>query len=249
MNPDSLLPDAGTTRARILLTALRVFATRGFEAASLRQITQLSKVNVAAIHYHFGSKEVLIREVLRSVSEPLNQLRLQGLERPLGAPALPLEQIIEALVGPPVMLSFQATGEWRLLIRLLVQARSLPREATNATIFEQYDAMAQRFVLELMAAEPGLEREEAFWRYSFAIGAMMYIVTDADESYQRLSRISDGLCDTNDPGTIVRQLVTFIAAGMRAGSPARVGARDTGVVKSPKAVRKAKRTAPTGRPP
>ena len=107
-----LFSDDETTKSRILLAALRVFATRGFEAATLREITVLAKVNVAAIHYHFGSKEELIRHVLRSVSEPLNKLRLKALERSPGQPPLPLEGVIEALVGPPVLLSFEGTGEW-----------------------------------------------------------------------------------------------------------------------------------------
>jgi len=49
---------------------------------------------------------------------------------------------------------------------------------------------------------------------------MMYIVSDADETYHRLHRISGGLCDTDDPERIVAQLVAFIAAGMRAAAPA-----------------------------
>jgi AcrR family transcriptional regulator len=174
---------------------------------------------VASVHYHFGSKEILINEVLRSISRPLNQLRLEALESAMATPNPVLEQVIEALVGPPVILSFDTTGEWRLLIRLLMQARSLPREITNSAIFKQYDAMAQRFVEALMVAEPGLQREEAFWRYAFAIGAMMYIVTDSDTSYRRLNRLSGGLCDTEDPHVIVRQLVAFVSAGMRAAAP------------------------------
>ncbi len=207
------------TRSRILRAALEVFATRGFEAASLREITDRAEANVAAVHYHFGSREALAQEVLRAVAGPLNRLRLEALDRACAAGRPDLAAVVEALVGPPVTMSFEATGESRLLIRLLVQARAPPRETTNQAIFEQYDAMAVRFVDALIAAEPGLPREEAFWRYAFAIGALMYIVSDSDQGYHRLHRLSGGLCDTDDPQAIVRQLVAFITAGIRAGRP------------------------------
>ena len=215
--PPPLFAGETATRARILRAALEVFATRGFEAASLREITEKAQVNVAAIHYHFGSREVLVLEVMRAVAGPLNRLRLDALDRACAAGPPGLAAVVEALVGPPVMLSFEATGEPRLLIRLLIQARALPQEATNHAIFEQYDTLATRFVDALLLAEPALPREEAFWRYAFAIGALMYIVSDSDQGYHRLQRLSGGLCDTNDPRAIVRQLVAFITAGIRAG--------------------------------
>lgn len=215
--PLQLFAGEKSTRSKILRAALEVFATRGFEAATLREITDRAKVNVAAIHYHFGSREELVHEVMRAVSEPVNRSRLEALER---APRpLTTGAVIEALIAPPVLLSFEPGGQWRLLIRLLVQARALPREVTNHAIFEQYDALALTFVEAMMQADPALAREEAFWRYAFAIGSMMYIVSDSDQGYHRLQRLSGGLCDTGDATAIVRQLVAFISAGMQAARP------------------------------
>lgn len=209
-----------STRSRILLAALRAFSTRGFEATTLREITQSAGVNIAAIHYHFGSKEELIKAVVHAVAEPINRRRREALASIPRNRAPTLEEVVTALVAPPVLLSFEQTGEWRLFIRLLIQMRAMPRESTNAAIFEQYDALASEFVEAMMRAEPGLHLREAYWRYAFAIGAMMYIVTDADESYRRLHRLSGGLCDTDDAHEIVRQLVAFITAGLRAPAPA-----------------------------
>mgnify|MGYP003765152215 CR=1 FL=1 len=209
-----------STRSRILLAALRAFSTRGFEATTLREITQSAGVNIAAIHYHFGSKEELIKAVVHAVAEPINRRRREALASIPRNRAPTLEEVVTALVAPPVLLSFEQTGEWRLFIRLLIQMRAMPRESTNAAIFEQYDALASEFVEAMMRAEPVLHLREAYWRYAFAIGAMMYIVTDADESYRRLHRLSGGLCDTDDAHEIVRQLVTFITAGLRAPAPA-----------------------------
>jgi AcrR family transcriptional regulator len=222
MNAKTLpLKPAESTRAKIVTAALRVFATRGFEAASLKEITTASETNVAAIHYHFGSKEALIREVLQTVADPVNQMRMEMLARPPARPGQVLEHVVEALLAPPIRLSADATGDGRLLARLILQARALPSEFTNSALFQQYDSTALHFVQALMDAEPGLDRQEAFWRYAFAIGAMHYIVSDSDAANHRLNRLSGGLCDTDDPEAIVRQLVAFVVAGMRARAPAR----------------------------
>lgn len=221
-NPLAAPPDAtaakpkDSTRSKIVMAALRVFATRGFEAASLKEITTASETNVAAIHYHFGSKEALIREVLQTVADPVNQLRMDMLERHPPGPGRTLEHVVEALLAPSIRLSADATGDGRLLTRLILQARALPSEFTNTALFQQYDSMALHFVQALRDAEPGLSQAEAFWRYAFAIGAMHYIVADSDAANHRLNRLSGGLCDTDDPEAIVRQLVAFVVAGMRA---------------------------------
>ncbi len=250
MRPNSVLPDypqlfegEQSTRASILRAALEVFAQRGFEAASLREITERAQVNVAAIHYHFGTREALMQDVMRAVAGPINRLRLADLDAACAQGQPGLDEVVRALVSPPVMLSAAATGEPRLLMRLLIQARALPREATNSAIFEQYDAMAVRFVDALIAATPGLSREDAFWSYAFAIGALMYIVSDADQAYHRLQRISAGLCDTDDPATIVRQLVAFITAGIRG----RVAVAAAPPAKAAKAASPAAKTAARSR--
>lgn len=54
------------TRRRLLEVAGEVFAEHGFRAATVRDICQLAGANVAAINYHFGDKETLYREVLKS---------------------------------------------------------------------------------------------------------------------------------------------------------------------------------------
>ncbi|RZT92215.1 TetR family transcriptional regulator [Advenella incenata] len=205
-----------STKEKITASALTLFATRGFDAISLKDITTLADVNVAAIHYHFGNKDDLIRAVLESVAQPINALRMQALEKLSGDGMLTLERIVDALVAPPIMHSLQTTGDSRLLVRLLMQARALPQATTNVAIFEQYDAMALLFVESFMKVTPGLNREEAFWRYSFTIGAMMYIISDGDKNYHRLNRLSAGLCDTDDPTVIIKQLVAFVVAGFSA---------------------------------
>ena len=87
------------TRERILDAAERLFMENGYEATSMRTITGAAEVNLAAVNYHFGSKEALLREVFRRRLAWLNRERLQALDRreqQAGGAQLKPSQILEA---------------------------------------------------------------------------------------------------------------------------------------------------------
>ena len=69
------------TKTKILNAAEYLFASRGPNATSLRQVISRAKVNLAAIHYHFGSKESLLQAVLSRRLVPLNAGRLALLDK------------------------------------------------------------------------------------------------------------------------------------------------------------------------
>ena len=70
-----------TTKERILDSAEHLFARNGFRGTSLRAITGTAGVNLAAVNYHFGTKEALLEAVLERRLIPLNQMRRENLER------------------------------------------------------------------------------------------------------------------------------------------------------------------------
>src|SRR3989440_3450092 len=83
-------PTSPDTKTRILDAAERLFVEHGFEATSLRSLTSAAAVNLAAVHYHFGSKEELFQAVLTRRLDPMNQERIDLLgkvEREAGAKA------------------------------------------------------------------------------------------------------------------------------------------------------------------
>jgi AcrR family transcriptional regulator len=64
-------PAPAESGAAVLAAARGLFAERGFEGASVRAITDTAGANLGAVTYHFGSKESLYVEVLRTAISPL----------------------------------------------------------------------------------------------------------------------------------------------------------------------------------
>ena len=71
-------PERGAaTRQALLDTAERLFAEHGYGATSLRRITAAADANLAAVHYHFGSKQDLFVALFRRRVQPVNRQRVQ----------------------------------------------------------------------------------------------------------------------------------------------------------------------------
>lgn len=205
-------------RERIIAAARTVFIEQGFDLATVREITLRAEVNVAAINYYFGSKDELISEVLSIMMEPYTSARIAALEACQKA-ALPntptLQDVAEALVRPMVQFSRDADGD-RPLIRMIQQVRSRPREITTRFFLRRVDPAVFRFIDAFTHAVPSLERGDVFWRYNFAIGSVMQVLTDSDHATYRLKNLSGGLCDTDDDEQIIAQLTAFVCAGFLA---------------------------------
>src|ERR1041384_6777592 len=69
------------TRTRILDAAEELFMQHGFEGTSMRLLTAKAGVNLAAVNYHFGSKDALIEALFRRRLDPMNAARIAELER------------------------------------------------------------------------------------------------------------------------------------------------------------------------
>src|SRR5215831_12858799 len=91
------------TKDRILDTAEALFMEHGFEATGLRSITAAAGVNLAAVNYHFGSKEELFETVLTRRLDPMNQQRLDLLsafEHESAPHPVACERILSAMLIP-----------------------------------------------------------------------------------------------------------------------------------------------------
>ena len=192
-----------------------LFATRGPNGVSLRQIIARAKVNLAAIHYHFGSKESLLQAVFSRRIVPLNAERialLESFEREAGRRTVALPKIIEALVGPALRLSRDPAKGGAKFMRLLGRCFTEPDIKIQAMITRQIETVGERFMPAFQKALPKLPPADLLWRLHFLVGAMAHTMADVE----RLGQYSDGLCDPNDTEGTIRRLVTFLTAGLKA---------------------------------
>ena len=206
------------TRLRILDAAERLFTEHGLEATTLRQITGAASVNLAAVNYHFGSKDELIREVFRRRLTWLNQERLKELDR-LEAEAgdVPLKpsRILEVFFGVALRMAADTEGGGRTFMRLLGQTYTKPSEFVRGFLAEEYAAVIARFKAALIRALPGVPGEEILWRFHFMLGAMSYAISGADA----LNILGEGKLDDRDAEALYARLMSFMIGGLRAPLP------------------------------
>ncbi len=208
----------GGTKDRILQSAVRLFAARGFDVVSVRDITEDAGVNQAAINYHFGSKEGLIKTAIGVVFAPINRARIGALdefESDGGSSPLDIAAVVNALVVPATSSLLQTDGYARYYARFSVLAYAVRHPQVDAAIAHEHDEVARRFLKALAVALPDVDFERICWCYDFAIGAIVHILLDRDRG-NRLVGLSNGQCDTSDPDKITDHLVWFIVGGMKA---------------------------------
>jgi AcrR family transcriptional regulator len=220
------LADSNSTAARIFLAAERQFAELGFDGVSVRDIVQEAEVNLAAVSYHYGSKGELLLTVFRTRTKEMNRERRAALREAeaahAGAP--PLEAILRALLGPPILWRDPASGK-------ATSSRFISRAIAEATpelrkILESDVRHLTGFLPPLARALPGWSETEVCWALHFAI-ALPHQCTDTN--FRRLNALSEGRCDTEDVYAVLERAVRFALGGIEAmqshRAPARLAAR------------------------
>jgi AcrR family transcriptional regulator len=203
------------TKDRILDAAERLFSEQGVRGVSLRSITSAAQANLAAVNYHFGSKDELIKAVLGRRIHPVNEDRLRRLDELTADGAEPtLEEVLDALLRPAFELSSDPTsGEFctRLIGRVQSDAEPTFREFCR----EHFQLVFERFFSAIAATCPDVPPTELLWRFQFMIGSMAFTMSDAIDLRER----SGGQCDPRSAGDATNALVQFAAAGFRAPAP------------------------------
>jgi AcrR family transcriptional regulator len=208
--------EESTTKEKILRAAESLFAEHGFDGASHRMITAAAGVNLAAVNYHFHSKDDLIRAVLARRIGPLNQRRLEKLRELLasaGEAPPSLEGVIRAFVEPIVML--RKVPECADVGRLFGRSYVDPSGTARKAFFELMREIARPFTEAFRRATGDMPQVELLWRMHFSVGVLAHSLAGREH----LAAISGGLCDHSDAEGIIDRMVAFIAAGMRAPLP------------------------------
>ncbi len=112
------IPVTQDTAGRIVVEATRLFAEKGYERASIKEISERAGVNIAAVNYHFESKENLFQRIIEQflselfVSSRKTLLPPQSVEDLKVRLEVFVRQTIEAIIRQPdVMTIIQREGE------------------------------------------------------------------------------------------------------------------------------------------
>ncbi|NVN88687.1 MAG: TetR/AcrR family transcriptional regulator [Rhodopseudomonas sp.] len=208
-----------STRTAILNAAERLYAERGFGDVTLRDIVAEAGVNLAAVNYHFGSKDELIAELFVSRSLATNRERLNELKaaESAGGGRAPIDAVLRALVGPTLRGCLgpdkQRSDAARFMIRASIEAVAPIRKIKNREIDH-----LRRFAAAMRRSLPGLPDVEIYWGLHFALAMAHQTIRDSE----RLERLSDGKCDLDDVDGMIERIVavSVLALGGNAATDA-----------------------------
>ena len=212
----SLDQASADTKTRILDAAEQLFMEHGFEATSLRSLTTAAGVNLAAVNYHYGSKEELFQAVLTRRLDPMNQERIQlleKLEREAGDKPLACEKILFAMLIPALRLARDEERGGKNFLRLVGRAYADPAPFIRHFLSEQYAEMIGRYKEAFHRALPHLARQELTWRLHFVMGALSYTLLGAD-LLKLFEQVTPGQRDNDE--LLLQRLAPFLVAGLKA---------------------------------
>src|SRR5690606_7728768 len=148
------------SKSRIMAAAVELFASKGVDKVSLRELTAQANVNIAAVNYHFGSKESLVEAVFEALAREVNGARLAELERLLAAAAASgaapeLEEIVRIFMHPYVDPASRQKGG--LLAQMILKNRLNSTPMLTRVVREHFDPMARRFIEAIRLACPQVD--------------------------------------------------------------------------------------------
>jgi len=190
-----------------------LFAEHGYDAVSVRHITEAADTRLASVNYHFKSKEKLFCEVIERRAGELSELRLQALLAISDEiePEQRILRIVESFINP-LLEKNQSGGEgWKNYCRLIAQV-AMARQQSNSVqmLSDSFDPTAQEFVAALRSALPGNDDRLAHYAFQFMLGATLYIFTENG----RLTKLSDGKYNSSDLTELSENLIAFVTSGI-----------------------------------
>jgi AcrR family transcriptional regulator len=200
-----------STKDRILGAAEELFAQHGFAGTSLRQVTSRADVNIAAVNYHFGSKENLVNEVFRRRMDDMTDLRLSQLKTALQKHPGELQPVLAAFVEPALAMSQDRHGGGAF-VRVVARAYAEKNDGLRKFLSDHYGHVLREFGKAIATCVPGLSKEELYWRLDFLAGALTYAMAD----FGLIKRPVD-VTEAAHRERAARELIRFAEAGIRAG--------------------------------
>lgn len=206
-------PSADGTRERILDAAERVFAYKGYDGTTLRDVAAEAEVQLANIAHHFGPKESLFEKVIERRATVMGELRLSALQRykseARGGP-IPLEQLIEGYVWPFIERSSRHGEGWKNYAQLVARLANSLR--WGSIISKHYDSVAQQYIQEIIKTLPHASTAAIYNCFHFTVGTMLVACAESG----RIERLSKGTVRSRDLERMFDDMLPFLKGGFMA---------------------------------
>lgn len=206
------LQNKADTKQLILDTAEALFARNGYPGTTMRDITGKAGVNLAAINYHFGTKQALLESVIKRRLLPLNQIRRERLEEirrnaRKSRQEPEVEAVLRAFLEPTLRFTEEGPGS-RSFIAIIGRAMSDPDDTVRKIFHKHIKAIFDLFFEMMSAALPSLSKDVLFWRVHFALGSMQFTMRICGAGLKEL------IHHNTDTETLIEYLVEFILKGV-----------------------------------
>jgi AcrR family transcriptional regulator len=201
--------------AHFLDAAERHFAENGFAGTKIRAVAEEARANLGTLHYYWGSKEALLRDVCLRNLKPVQEERIGKLDEAIVAAngdPLAIETILEAYFLPAYLKDRDDRERRRLFCQILQRILTDPSAEIARIMDEMFDEASFRFVRMLRQSCSHLDDETFYWRLHGVLGSFQYITGHSD----RIARLSQGRFAADDIDFGAARVIEFVAAGLRA---------------------------------
>ncbi len=202
------------TREKILKSAWKLFAKDGFEAVSVRDVTQHADVNLASVNYHFGSKSGLVQEIVVEAIVPMNKQRVLLLKKAGdkvgGVENVQMQALIESFVRP-VVCPEEYGGCSDMMARLMARYLIDRDYDVPNKVMESFGDVYQIFSIAIRAQCPGMHPKKALEKLIFSTGAVFMF-----QSFSGLAAKATGNESALKVDDYLSDAVAFCEAGFKA---------------------------------
>ncbi|WP_422075952.1 TetR/AcrR family transcriptional regulator [Sulfitobacter geojensis] len=193
------------TKLRVFDAAEKVFADRGFDGATIREIAAEAGEPVGTIHHHGGGKNALFHRTVARRAETLSCDRLNALQQVRSDGDQTLERVLAAFIRPFFDLSSK-DPRWRDYARLVAFVSVDSRWQDISA--ECFDPVAEVFIEEISSLLPKASRKQIVEGFVYSVSAMLALLT----SQNRMGALG---AQVDLDSTRIDHLVRFCAAGFR----------------------------------
>ncbi|WP_298922344.1 TetR/AcrR family transcriptional regulator [uncultured Roseobacter sp.] len=200
------------TRERILDAAERLFANEGYDGATLRDVAAAADVQLHAVGYHFGPKDILFDTVISRRSVIMTELRMNALSaarRAAVGGVVPIETLVRDYISPFVLSAGEGDRGWRTYAALMGRLANSP--LGTEIIARHYDATAREYLKEFSRALPDVIEADVIEGFSAMVAAMLGLCADTG----RPARLGQPKIAHRKPSDSLETLVRFQTAGFK----------------------------------